>query len=375
MSRLKNVLPLALAAALSSPTFAQVRSYLAGTAGNPSAAPNPTAQGWFLIDPTGGAAVRTDVSPDGSTGRNAWQIDTGSAPGGGQLFYEDFLTQQELDDAFVQGWRMSVVLRPLVTTGTSLGFQYANGMSPTDDRWAVWLRIAGSDVEIANMGDSSQTYICPGGNDGGYHTFAIQKPAGEIDGEVWYDGLRLGPLSREPSSLSAPAGGLGWGAYSAPATAANFHSVRLDLLDSVGTPYCSPALPNSTGTSARMGASGSSIVANNDLVIEASGLPLRSFAYFLTSTSQGLALNPSGSAGNLCLGGQIGRFTGPGQVQFSGTVGAVALPVDLGMHPTSSTPVSVQPGETWNYQCWFRDTDGAGGATSNLSDGLEVNFR
>ena len=99
MSRLKNVLPLALAAALSSPTFAQVRSYLAGTAGNPSAAPNPTAQGWFLIDPTGGAAVRTDVSPDGSTGRNAWQIDTGSAPGGGQLFYEDFLTQQELDDA------------------------------------------------------------------------------------------------------------------------------------------------------------------------------------------------------------------------------------------------------------------------------------
>ena len=35
--------------------------------------------------------------------------------------------------------------------------------------------------------------------------------------------------------------------------------------------------------------------------------------------------------------------------------------------------VAVQPGETWSFQAWYRDTVG-GSATSNFSDGLEITF-
>ncbi len=39
---------------------------------------------------------------------------------------------------------------------------------------------------------------------------------------------------------------------------------------------------------------------------------------------------PSGSAGALCLGGAIGRFSGPGQVQVTSSTGGMSLDVDLG---------------------------------------------
>jgi len=140
----------------------------------------------------------------------------------------------------------------------------------------------------------------------------------------------------------------------------------------IGTNYCT-ANANSTGATAVMAASGSTSVGNNDLVLEASDLPTSSFAFFLTSQSQGLVLNPGGSEGNLCLGGAIGRYVGPGQIQQAGATGEVSLALDLTQTPQPNGFVSVSAGETWNFQAWYRDTSPSG-ATSNFTDGLEVDF-
>ena len=132
-------------------------------------------------------------------------------------------------------------------------------------------------------------------------------------------------------------------------------------------------LPNSTGNAATMSASGSASVAANDLVLAASSLPQNAFGFFLTSLTQGFVQNPGGSQGNLCLGGSIGRYVGPGQVQNSGAAGAISLAVDLTQHPTPTGLVSVQAGETWNFTAWYRDAVG-GSATSNFANGYEIVF-
>ena len=123
-----------------------------------------------------------------------------------------------------------------------------------------------------------------------------------------------------------------------------------------------------------MSALGSLAVSDNDVQLNGSGMPAFSFAFFITSQVQGFAMNPGGSEGNICLGGSIGRYVGPGQIQQTGTGGAVALGIDLTQVPQPLGFVSAAPGETWNFQAWYRDTN-AMGATSNFTDGLSITFQ
>ncbi|MEM6568947.1 MAG: hypothetical protein AAF957_11080 [Planctomycetota bacterium] len=141
---------------------------------------------------------------------------------------------------------------------------------------------------------------------------------------------------------------------------------------SLGTNYCA-AIANSTGVPAMMTGAGSNAVAQNDVTLTCVDLPTNSFGFFLTSLTQGLIVNPGGSSGNLCLGGQIGRYVGPGQIQNSGAAGEISLTLDLTQHPTPTGFVMVQPGDTWNFTAWYRDTAPAG-ATSNFGDGYEIVF-
>ena len=142
----------------------------------------------------------------------------------------------------------------------------------------------------------------------------------------------------------------------------------------IGTPYCGPAVVNSTGSPATLSASGSAVVAMNDVTLRGESLPQNSFGYFLTSRLPGFAPNPGGSRGDLCLGGSIGRYVGPGQIQNAGGSGNIALTIDLTQHPQPTGFVSVMAGETWNFQAWYRDAIG-GMATSNFTDGLRIAFR
>ena len=165
--------------------------------------------------------------------------------------------------------------------------------------------------------------------------------------------------------------------FTSVSTANNFtlyDNFRVEVPTStIGTNYCS-ANANSTGATGVMGATGSDFVSDNTVTLLASDLPGNSFGFFLTSQSQGFTSNPGGSQGNLCLSGAIGRYVGAGQIKNSGSAGEFDLGLDLTLTPTPTGLVSVNAGETWNYQAWYRDAVG-GSATSNFTDGLSITFQ
>ncbi|MEM6675449.1 MAG: family 16 glycosylhydrolase, partial [Planctomycetota bacterium] len=133
----------------------------------------------------------------------------------------------------------------------------------------------------------------------------------------------------------------------------------------LGTNICAPATPNSTGSPGLILAEGSLVAANNDVLLSASSLPSNVLGYFLTSTAPGLVANPGGSQGDLCVVGNIGRYTGPGQIVSSGLLGVASLPIDLTQVPTPTGPAAVQPGETRYFQFWHRDANPT--VTSNFT--------
>ncbi|MCZ6462898.1 MAG: hypothetical protein O7A09_01065 [Proteobacteria bacterium] len=132
----------------------------------------------------------------------------------------------------------------------------------------------------------------------------------------------------------------------------------------VGVNYCGPAIPNSTGMPGVISADGSAAVAANNLSLVAAQMPMGKFGYFLVSRDQGL-FNPPNSNGLICLGGSIGRYNQPANI-IQGPMGSI--PIDLTSIPVNP-PTAVVPGDTWNFQCWFRDF-----GTNNFTDGLQVTF-
>ena len=90
------------------------------------------------------------------------------------------------------------------------------------------------------------------------------------------------------------------------------------------------------------------------------------------STVQGSFPLPPPSQGNLCLNHPIVRLShAPGGILFSGPSGLMVFPMDLTALPQG---VVFQPGENWNFQCWFRDFVGPN-STSNTSDGLSITWQ
>ena len=143
--------------------------------------------------------------------------------------------------------------------------------------------------------------------------------------------------------------------------------------DVIGITYCNPGVANSSGRPGTIAANGSRLAADNNVTLQASSLPLLAFGMFATSRVQSFVANPGGSLGNLCLGGAVGRFVGPGQIQNSGTSGSISLSLDLTQQPTPTGFVSITAGETWSFQLWYRDSVG-GAPVSNFTDGLELTF-
>ncbi len=136
--------------------------------------------------------------------------------------------------------------------------------------------------------------------------------------------------------------------------------------------YCSAAV-NSTGTVGLCSSTGSTYIVANDLVLRASNLPLQSFGYLLVSESSGFVANPGGSAGNLCLGGAVGRYSN--FVASTGSTGTLSRPFNVNSYPSPSGPVGpVQPGMSLYFQWWHRDSSATGTSTSNFTRGLRVTF-
>jgi len=144
----------------------------------------------------------------------------------------------------------------------------------------------------------------------------------------------------------------------------------LDACEAVGTRYCSPNVPNSTGAPSWMLAQGSNTVGHDRLVLTMGGLPQNQFGLFLAGRSAGFVPNPGGSQGNLCIGQPIARVRVPGHTWWnSGMDGVIHGILDLTHIPL--TPfVPVLPGETWYFQGWHRD-----GVKSNFTDAVSVLFQ
>lgn len=153
--------------------------------------------------------------------------------------------------------------------------------------------------------------------------------------------------------------------------------LRIDVgTGSIGSEICA-GLPNSVGAGARLAVSGSASAAANDLTFDVTELPLNSMGYFVVSQETNVVMNPGGAQGDLCIASfMIGRYAD--NVLNSLTAGEVTFSPDLTLIPIASmggTSTSVaMAGDTYNFQYWYRDVDGMGGATSNFSDAAGVTF-
>jgi hypothetical protein len=144
--------------------------------------------------------------------------------------------------------------------------------------------------------------------------------------------------------------------------------MRFDPGNTLGANYC-VANANSTGQISRIIATGSALASNNNLSLRAIDLPQNQFGYFLVSGQQGFVPFTGGSQGNLCLNLPVGRFNL--QIVNSQTLGTFAIQVDTTALPLSP-PTPIQSGDTWNFQCWYRDNNP--GPTSNFSNGVSITF-
>lgn len=143
--------------------------------------------------------------------------------------------------------------------------------------------------------------------------------------------------------------------------------------DAVGTRRCSPAVPNQTGLPGRLRASGSTAASNGNLHLFADQLPPATTGIFLASQTAAVIPMAGGSLGTLCLGGEIGRYVGPNQVQLATAEGTMALLLDLSQTPQPTALVPVLPGQTWHFQAWYRDTTST--PTTNFTDAIAVDFQ
>jgi len=375
------LLAAALIAALSAPAGAQIiASYDAGTAGNPPIAPTPVSQGWTRVDTSGGSITETDVSPDGSTGLNAWNIDDQTSGLGG-LVYKTLFTQQQMDAAFTMGWWMSTDMRMIHGATQAVVLHYSTGLLPSDDLYQLYFAVSGNDVIVNASGTGYIT--CPNGFDGNYHEFAVRKWPLESDAELLYDGVVLGVVGRIPSTSNASPGGMAFGTLAAAGSgSANWNVVGFEIMPPLGTPYCfgdgsggfcpcgnlgasDAGCANSSGSGSVLAASGTASVSLDDLVLDVSGLlPGQPALLFvgLNAVNNGNGV-PFGD-GLRCAGGSVVRLG----VRIPDANG------DASWGPGLQPQGGWQSGDTRRLQCWYRDPGGPCGAGFNLSNGFEISF-
>ena len=138
----------------------------------------------------------------------------------------------------------------------------------------------------------------------------------------------------------------------------------------VGNTICGHAPMNSAGHSALIRAGGSSVAGDDNVTLFVwTGTP-NTYVMLLASQTRGLVPMLGGGQGTLCLGGTIGRFTGPRQLRRTSMQGLTSLQLDLPRIPEGPGFSAAAPGETWYFQAWYRDANPI--PTSNLTDAVRI---
>jgi hypothetical protein len=129
--------------------------------------------------------------------------------------------------------------------------------------------------------------------------------------------------------------------------------------------YCT-ALPNSSGLPASIGASGSTSLFANSLVLHVADAPPFKHGIFFYGALQTSV--PWGQ-GIRCVGGTLFRLP----VVTLDASGAASLALDVTQPPASGGPGLLLEGSTWNFQFYFRDPL-LGPPGTNASNALSVTF-
>lgn len=158
-------------------------------------------------------------------------------------------------------------------------------------------------------------------------------------------------------------------------SAFSFYSVENLSAEVAGSAptICLVGEENSIGFRGTIRALGSSMIAGAGFELVASRIPPGQFGMFLGSQTLTAPDPISGSFGNLCLGGSIGRYDGPGQIGSSGPMGEFRLSLTHDALEDSQGPTSAMPGSTWGFQAWYRDI-GPFGPTSNFTNAVAITF-
>lgn len=137
-----------------------VRQYEAGLAGNPATAPSPSTQGWTAGTPASDTANFTSapVSPDGSTGFNAWRLLDNSTAGSQFLSWTGSVSASDHAAATAQGWTLAARLRvadPVAANagGRSVMLLYGNGTR----RWGLFFDLDPDGTLVASFSSGSTT--------------------------------------------------------------------------------------------------------------------------------------------------------------------------------------------------------------------------
>ena len=244
------------------------------------------------------------------------------------------------------------------------------GDGELDDRFGRSLAVDGDRVLVGAPGDDDN-----GSQAGAIYVFE------RFGGGPWTETQKFLPADGHPNASLGEEMSVGLSGSRA-LMGSRFHSLSANLTGSayfvdvagcVGTNFCT-AERNSTGQASTLEASGSSLVVANNLTLRAKRLPPNQFGIFLVGQDPVTQVTPMVSQGNLCLATMIGRYNAVSQIRFSGTAGEFALTLDLIDTPSPIGPFSIQAGETWYFQAWYRDFEPGLGSVSNFTDGLEIEF-
>lgn len=154
-------------------------------------ATDPATEGW--TENGGDANIsKTALSPDGTTGTDAWQIEDNST--GKFLYYAYELSEAQKTDAKDQGWEMAVTLRMPdsgQTASPAVGFDYIGlGTESKNAYRAFFGTTAGGDTEVRLGKNSTESDVVATLTGLDYHDylFAFDPSTGDvsfsIDGTV-----------------------------------------------------------------------------------------------------------------------------------------------------------------------------------------------
>ena len=145
--------------------------------------------------------------------------------------------------------------------------------------------------------------------------------------------------------------------------------------------FCSTT-PNSVGPGMLINYEGHLSVSVNTLTLTASGGPVNQPGLFYYGPGQVNGGNgiPFGNGLRCVSAGGVGVFriqdpTSGNAYAFMDSNGNTTKPFDMTYGPMGSGPGQIQPGDTWNFQFWYRDpTVGPPPHNFNLSDAMGLTF-